>query len=149
MSGRFPSDDDLERGLRSLRDDGGGTRRWDLSGGRSVVGSVVLDSSEHDLEAVRSTAATDHRQLVIEAGGAIVVLDVAPSADGDERVVRGQLTQIDPTACVIQFVDPSGHELALAVADDVGEFEAVVPPGPVTIFVATDSFDAAVDIEID
>ncbi len=150
MSGRFPSDDDLEQGLRHLRRDGSGTPgRWTPAGGWSIIGSIVLDSSERDLEAVRSTATTDHRQLVIEAGGAIVVLDVTPSPDGDERVLRGHVTAVDPTACAIQFVDPTGHELALVLADDLGEFDAVVLPGRMTMFVATDSFDAAVDIDIE
>lgn len=152
MSGRFPSDDDLEQGLRNLSGRGLSASRWDPSAAQalgSVSGSVVLDSSEHDLEAVRSSAVAEHRQLVIEAGGAIVVLDVMPAADPSERVVRGQVTSLGPTACAIQFVDIAGHELALALADELGEFDVVVPTGRLTMFVATDAFDAAVDLDLD
>jgi hypothetical protein len=145
-------------GISSLDDDGLGRRLRALGAGATgdgvswmghgpaiVDGSIVLDSHVGGLEAMRSAGTLEQRQLVIQAGDATVVIDLAPYDDGFRA--SGQALGFDLPAAV-QFVDQAGEEVALVVTDDLGEFEAFVPAGELLMIIATANSEVVVPLSI-
>lgn len=137
----------LRRGASST-----GGAAWRPGGGRLAPAEVVLDSSHDELDALRSTATAEARQLVIAAGAHVVALDLAAPTQASEEFddeVRRVLGRVDgPGVVAVQVVAPTGAELALAVPDEHGEFEFDVPVGSWTLVIAGDDQDLEVEFDV-
>ena len=163
----FSNDDALVNRLRGLAGSGGSMPMWTPAGGRSVDGGVLHDSRDGAMEAVRSSATAVNRQIIIQAAGLTVVLDVtaaeasgaprgsgataaadATTVTGDLLVVRGQIVTGGHGAAVVQFVAPNGDEGALAMVDEFGEFDLEVGPGSWLLVIADDLVDVSVPVEL-
>jgi hypothetical protein len=162
----FSSDDSLVNRLRNLAGAGGSMPQWTPAGGRAVDGEVLHDSRDGAMEAVRSAATAVNRQIIVQAAGLTVVLDVTtadaddgrrgpatPTDDGavaprERLVVRGQIVSGGSGAAVVQFVAPNGDEGALAMVDEFGEFDLEVEAGSWLLVVADDLVDVSVPVEL-
>jgi hypothetical protein len=143
-----PLDDDaLVARLRGLGSTGGSSSTsWTPAGARTMDGAVVLDSFAGGMDAIRSIADLQTRQLVVEAGDLTAVLDLAAQGDGN-WLVSGQVMGAT-SATVVQFAAHDGTELAITYADLDGEFEVIVPGGDHLLFLATDEVDVNVPVNV-
>lgn len=138
-------DDGLGARLRALASGGGlGSRMGGISSPNLVDGSIVLDSFRDGLEATRSAALMEERQVVVQAGDVTVVVDIARDpSDPDRLRVSGQVIGLDlPVA--VQSIDAQGQETDLVITDDLGEFVLWAADGGATLIAATATIEITI-----
>lgn len=144
----LPTDDELERLLRTAAGDGSPDQSdWTERRELELVDAVtVLDTAADHPEGLRSAVGLDGRQIVAEGRGMTVVLDIATVPDG--VLVSGELLDVADPVAIVQFVDPFGVEAGIAVCDAFGRFELVVEPGRYSLVVCTGALEVTMAVEL-